>query len=193
MEPTIYHLIGSPGVGKYTIGCELAALTGARLVDNHSINNVLFNLLDGDGIKPLPLDIWPKVLEIRRIVLDTMMHISPAHLSFIFTNHIRGKDEQEYALFLENVAVAQVRKSLFVPVHLTCETAELMHRIGTESRRQRMKLLDPGLARHLNDDIPPFETDHPNLLRLDVTHIAPEESARRIAAWAEACRAAPGD
>lgn len=183
MQPTVFHLIGAPGVGKYTIGRELAALTGARLVDNHSINNVLFNLLDGDGIRPLPAEVWPKVLEVRRAVLDTMMHISPPHLSFIFTNYIRGEDESEYALFLENVAVAEVRKSLFVPVLLTCDTAELMNRIGTESRRARMKLLDAEAGKRLNEQ-PPFETGHPNFLRLDVTRIPPDESARRIAAWA---------
>ena len=41
MEPTIFHLLGSPGVGKYTIGKALAEATGARLVDNHSIANVI--------------------------------------------------------------------------------------------------------------------------------------------------------
>ncbi len=183
MKTTIYHLIGSPGVGKYTIGRELAALTGGRLVDNHSINNVLFNLLDQDGIKPLPREIWPRALEVRRIVLDTIMQVSPPHLSFIFTNHIRGEDEAEYALFLENVAVAEVRDSTFVPVLLTCDTEELMNRIGTDSRRQRMKLIDPNMGRQLNEG-PQFTTDHPNFLILDVTSVPPEESARRIAQWA---------
>ena len=185
MRPTIFHLIGTPGTGKYTIGRELAALTGARLVDNHSINNVLFNLLDQDGIKPLPREIWPRVLKIRRVVLDTLTHVSPPHMSFIFTNHIRGQDDAEYALFLENVAVAEARNSLFVPVLLHCETSQLMNRIGTESRKQRMKLIDPAEAARLNDFVPPFETDHPNFLKLDVTSIPPDEAARRIAAWAE--------
>jgi hypothetical protein len=184
MQTTVFHLIGSPGVGKYTIGKELAALTGARLVDNHSINNVLFNLLDGDGIKPLPRAIWPHVLEVRRIVLDTIMHVSPPHLSFIFTNYIRGEDQVEYALFLENVAVAEVRNSTFIPVVLTCDTEELMNRIGSQSRKDRLKLLDPVLGRQLNE-LPRFTTDHPNLLELDVTNTPPGESARRIAAWAE--------
>lgn len=184
MQTTVYHLIGSPGVGKYTIGQELAALTGARLVDNHSIANVLFNLLDQDGVKPLPPAIWAQVRQVRRAVLDTMMHISPPHLSFIFTNYIRGEDETEYAYFLENVAVAEVRGSKFIPVLLTCETDELINRISTDSRRERMKLIDPGEGRRLNE-MPRFTTDHPNFAVLDVTAIAPEESARRIREWAE--------
>lgn len=184
MPTTIFHLIGTPGVGKYTVGTELARLTGAKLVDNHAVANVIFNVLDQDGIKPLPAGVWAYVGKVRQAVFDTMMHLSPPHLSFIFTNYIRGQDEAEYAMFLENVAVAEVRSATFIPVLLTCETEELMNRIGTESRRQRMKLLDPVEARRLNDHVPRFETDHPNFLKLDTTNHPPAESAQLIANWA---------
>ncbi len=184
MRTTIYHLIGAPGVGKYTVGKELAAITGARLVDNHSINNVLFNVVGQDGFKPLPAEIWPRVSEIRRIVLDTIMQVSPAHLSFIFTNYIQGENEAEYALFLENVAVAEIRGSVFIPVLLTCDSDELMNRIGSDSRRERMKLLNPVLGRQFNE-APRFTTDHPNFIVLDVTSVEPAESARLIRDWGE--------
>lgn len=184
MRPTIFHLIGAPGVGKYTIGKELAALTGARLVDNHSINNVLFNVIEQDGFTPLPAEIWPRVGMIRRVVLETIQEVSPPGMSFIFTNFIRGADEAEYRLFLENVAVADARNSVFIPVLLTCDTTELMNRIGTESRRERMKLLNPELAAQMNE-APRFTTDHANFLVLDVSGIEPAESARRIAEWGE--------
>lgn len=184
-RPTIFHLIGNPGVGKYTVGKELAALTGARLIDNHAIANVIFGLLDQDGIKPLPMGVWKYVGAVRRAVLDTMTELSPRHLSFVLTNYFRGGDEAEYNLFLENVAVAEIRASRFVPVLLTCETPELMQRIGTDSRRQRMKLLDPVAAARANDELPPFDTGHPNFLRLDTTRTAPEETAGKIAEWAQ--------
>jgi hypothetical protein len=186
-RPTIIHLIGTPGVGKYTVGKELAALTAARLVDNHAVANVIFNVLDQDGIKPLPKDVWQYVGAVRRSVLDAMMHLSPPYLSFIFTNYIRGGDAAEYALYLENVAVADVRGSRFVPVLLTCATSELVKRIGSESRRERMKLLDPIEGARLNDEVPRFETDHPNFMRLDTTRRPPAEAAKAIARWAESC------
>ena len=185
MEPVIFHLIGTPGVGKYTVGTELAQISGAKLVDNHAIANVIFNVLDQDGIKPLPAGVWAYVRQVRQAVLDTMMHLSPPHLSFIFTNYIRGEDENEYAYFLENVAVAEVRGCRFIPVLLTCETSELMNRIGSESRRERMKLLDPVEARRLNDEVPRFTTDHPNFFQIDTTHRSPAESARLIVETAE--------
>ncbi len=95
----MFHLIGSPGVGKYTVAREICALTGARLVDNHAINNVIFSLLDQDGVKPLPDEVWTPVGQVRQAVLDTLIEISPRHLSFVFTNYIRGEDEGERGAF----------------------------------------------------------------------------------------------
>jgi hypothetical protein len=185
LEPTIFHLIGTPGVGKYTVAKELAALTGARLVDNHAVANVIFNLLDQDGIKPLPREVWPHVGAVRRAVLDALVEVSPRHLSFVFTNYLRGEDEAETALFEEMVAVAEVRRSRFVPVLLSCATEELVKRVPNPDRKERMKLVDPSEARRMNDEVPRFETDHPNALRLDVTNIPAAESARRIVEWAK--------
>lgn len=182
--PTIFHLIGSPGVGKYTVAKEIVELTGARLVDNHAIANVIFNVLATDGVTPLPDGTWPHVGAVRKAVLDAMRTIAPRHLSYVFTNFLVGEDEKELAAFEEMVGLAAHRESMFVPVLLRCETSELMNRIGTESRRQRMKLVDPVQGGKYNDETPRFETDHPNVLRLDVTSIAPGESARRIVEWA---------
>ena len=106
-------------MGKYTVGAELARLTGARLVDNHSIANVIFNVIGTDGVSPLPEGIWERVGQVRAAVLDTIVHLSPPHLSFVFTNYMRGEDAAEYAIFLEFVAIAEIRHSLYLPVLLT--------------------------------------------------------------------------
>jgi broad-specificity NMP kinase len=185
LEPTIFHLIGTPGVGKYTVAKELVALTGARLVDNHAVANVIFNLLDQDGIKPLPLEVWPHVGAVRRAVLDALIDVSPRHLSFVFTNYLRGEDEAEMAMFQEMAAVAEVRRSRFVPVLLSCATEELVRRVPNQDRKQRMKLVDPVEARRMNDEVPRFQTDHPNAISLDTTHTPPAVVARRVVEWAE--------
>ena len=180
----MFHLIGPPAVGKYTIGKELAALMGAKLVDNHAIANVIFNLLDQDGIKPLPPEVWPRVGQVRRAAIDTIIHLSPRYLSFVLTNYIRGDDEQEAAVLAEMVAVAEIRGSLFVPVLLRCESDEIVQRADGPGRRERMKLIDPMAVGRFNDDVPPFETDHPNTLRLDTTRVPPGDSARALVDWA---------
>ncbi len=45
MKNTIMYLIGYGGTGKYTIAKEIAALTGAVVVDNHLINNPVFSVV----------------------------------------------------------------------------------------------------------------------------------------------------
>jgi hypothetical protein len=187
VDRTIIHLIGSPAVGKYTIASRVARITGARLVDNHSIANVIFNLLDQDGVRPLPAGVWSHVSRVRAAVLDTLIHISPPELSFVFTNYMRGEDPAEYAAFEELVAVAEIRGSTFVPVILSCETPELVRRIGSPDRRERMKLIDPIQGAYLNDEVPHFTTKHPNKLELDTSRTTPDEAAARVVAWAERC------
>ena len=92
-------LIGSPGVGKYTIASRVAPLVGARLVDNHSIANVLFNLLDQDGVRPMPAEVWPLLADVRKAVFRTLTEVSPGHLSFVLTNYRQGDDPQDEAVF----------------------------------------------------------------------------------------------
>lgn len=185
MQSTIIHLLGSPGVGKYTIGRRVAEMTGARLVDNHSVANVIFNLLPVDGVTPLPAGVWGPVGRVRDAVLETLASLSPREMSFVFTNFAR-EDEEDHRAIDEMVAIADARGSVFVPVLLHCETAELVRRIVSPDRRERMKLVDPVLGARLNG-LPPFQLSHPNWLGLDVTSSTPDASAAAIVDWAERC------
>ena len=78
--------MGFAGTGKYTVGRGLSSLTGAKLVDNHLINNPVFTVLDADGVTPLPAPVWDKVKQIRHIVYDAIRELSPPGLSFIAAN-----------------------------------------------------------------------------------------------------------
>lgn len=185
------HLIGPPGVGKYTIGSAVARALGARLVDNHSITNVIFNLVAPDGVAPISDAVWSRVSEVRAVVIDTLMNVAPGHLSYVFTNVLRGNEPADEAIYEEFRAVAEVRGSVFVPVGLSCATPELQRRAVGEDRRARMKLIDPEAVGRFNDLTAPFRASHPNWLSLDVTETAPGEAAGRILAWVQSRLAPP--
>src|SRR5271154_7172761 len=109
MQGTIVYLIGFAGTGKHTIALEICRLTGARLVDNHLINNPVFSLIQADGKTRLPETVWKKTWAIRHIVLDVIREISPAPFSFVFTNELIDGSNDDRKLFAEVEDLAEAR------------------------------------------------------------------------------------
>ena len=182
VENTIVYLIGMPGVGKYTIAKELTAQAGFRLIDNHLINNPIFNVVKLDPMQPVPDRVWHYVGKILQSVLDAVTEMSPAEMSFILTNHLAANDPADKALFEKMAGFATARKSTFIPVRLIISDREQhKKRLMTPSRGDRHKLTDPDALPRF-EDVGLLETDHQNTLTLDVTALSPEDAARDILA-----------
>jgi AAA domain len=180
MTNTIVYLIGFPGSGKYTIAEQIRELTGAKLVDNHLINNPVFSVIDAGGVNPIPDPAWQKVAMIRRIVLDTIRELSSPHFSFVFTNHLVDGDAADVEVFAEIAALAAERRSRFVPVRLFCDEEELCRRIASADRIRRFKDISPDNAHHTFRTRRILRVDHPHLLDLDVTKLTAAQAALRI-------------
>jgi hypothetical protein len=183
--PVILHLIGHPGVGKYTIAKELAVLAAADgwqlvVVDNHLTSNVIFSVLPVDGIAPLPERVWDRVQEVRDAVLRTIEELSPREWSFVFTNVLTDGVPADERVVERLIELAARRDSWYVPVRLTCQTDELLTRIARPDRRARQKWVDPIGARSFIETSPVLASTHPALLALDVTSLPATEAAARI-------------
>ncbi len=180
MNNTIIYLLGFPGTGKYTIAKEICAQTGAKLLDNHLINNPLFSLIEKDRIAPLPERIWDNVAQIWDAVLDTMIHISPAHYSFVLTNALTDEGEIDRSWFnrVQNGAVE--RGATFIPVRLKCSIEENERRIVQPNRAERLKEIDPTSPKRNAENHTVLTTDHPHLFNLDVTNLTAEKAAQTI-------------
>ncbi|WP_293911731.1 hypothetical protein [Deinococcus sp.] len=177
---TVYYLIGWPGSGKRTVGLALAALTGARLLDNHLINDPIFQAVGATGVGPLPEGTWPLVGRVEAAVLEAVM-LAPPELSFIFTN-VLVQRPGELDTFESRRRLADARNARFVPVWLLCSEPELRRRIPLDDRRARLKMRDEaGLTRML-EQYGALLSPPPDALMLHTDHWSPEETARQIVA-----------
>ena len=180
IDNTLIILIGFAGTGKYTIGRELCRRTGAKLVDNHLINNPIFRVVDADGVTPLPAAVWEKVKGIRRIVYDAIREISPPSLSFVFTLEMRESDPAAHQAFRDLQALAEARRSLLVPIRLLCDVEELCRRVADPARAELLKEISPELARKKSAEHSVLHPQHENVRTIDVTAKAPGQSADAI-------------
>lgn len=180
LDHTIIVLIGFAGTGKYTIGRALSERTGAKLVDNHLINNPIFTVVNADGVTPLPASVWDKVREMRRIVYEAIREISPPELSFIFTLELRESDPADHRAFLDLQELATARNSLLMPVRLICEVEELCRRVSAPGRAERLKSISPDNARRKCAEHTILNPQHENTRTIDVTAKTPAESADTI-------------
>lgn len=162
-------LIGFAGTGKYTIGRELCERTGARLIDNHLINNPIFKAVNADGVTPLPAGVWDRVKEVRAAVYETIRELSPPGMSFVFTMELRERNPADHGAFWELDHLAAERQSRFVPIRLICGVEELCRRVVDPGRVAMLKEISPELARRKSAEDLVLNALHPNQRTLDVT------------------------
>lgn len=181
--PAIIHLVGPPGAGKLTVATALVEEAAQRnrqvvLLDNHRSTNVVFAVLDVDGVRPVPQKAWDRVGEVREAVFRAIEELSPPDWSFVLTNVVVADEAADMALVGRLRGLASTRSSAYVPVEVRCETRELLRRVQLPHRRANMKWTDP-------DGVRTFLERRTLLvpagsLLLDTTSQLPVDSARRV-------------
>jgi len=169
LQNTIVLLIGFAGTGKYTIGRELCERTGAKLVDNHLINNPIFKVVNADGVTPLPARVWDRVKEVRATVYEAIRELSPPEMGFVFTMELRESNLEDHTAFWDIEQLAGARQSRFVPIRLICGVEELCRRVADPARVAMFKEISPELARKKMAEDSVLNVPHPNQRTLDVT------------------------
>ena len=181
-QNVVIYLIGPPGVGKATVGRLLAKVLPAKLVDNHYWLNPVLSLIEQDGVTPLPEHFWSLAARSRRVVLDTIVELSPGSWNFVFTHAAIGNGtsaDQEIADDIKRVATA--RKARLLAVQLTSKPEELARRVVSSERHDQMKEIDPAAAR-LNAVQAPFAPGVDNMICIDTTLKSPDETMKDVLA-----------
>ena len=176
----ILYLIGKPGVGKYTIACELAK-RGFVVCDNQLANNPIFTLLQYDGFTKIPDFAWNAIKKIRDTMLDFIEIES--NNNYVLTN-VLLEDEGDKNLYEQVKKMSENKKSLFIPVKLLISEDEHLKRIKNISRRERYKSIDINDVYDKKSLI--FILDS-NLLEIDVSDLSVHESVEKILAHIKKC------
>ena len=176
---TFIYLMGVAGAGKLTVAKALAAKTGARVVDNHLINNPIFSVVRQDGVTPLPRAVWDRTFAIRTAVLETIASLSPPEWSFVFTHEAYG-ESYDIAIYQMAREAAAVRKAAFLPVRLVCDPDEIARRVMNPERRVLMKSANAAKSRaHAAADAT-YDPGTPDVLTLNNTNLSPGAAADAI-------------
>ena len=155
----IVCLVGFPGVGKLTIAKILSRMIGAKIVDNHWINDPILGLIADDGSKSAPAAIWPQVAKVREAVLDTISTLAPAGASFIFTYAGADEDLQRVSGIPKRCRAARcairrrpplVRRGRIISPHSECGASRTKTCRSRRRYRQRAELhsLKPACAKY---------------------------------------------
>ena len=185
MNNTIIYLIGHYGVGKLTIAKAICAATGARLFDNHLVNNVVFSLICADGKTPLPERVWDMINIIRDQALLAVEELTPPDASFVLTNCLLESDPGDRAIYDQVEGVAARRGSIFLPVVLRASDTAHAARIPSPERAERLKQTDAEGALRKRQAHEILRIAHPNRIDIDTTILPPDQTARLIIEHAE--------
>ncbi len=176
----IVLIMGFAGSGKLTTAKELIKFPNFKLVDNHTWNNPIFNLINQDGFTPLPNAVWQKAGKICDVIFETMKELSPPDFSFVITQEMIEGDEHPKQFYQRVRQLARDRRALLIPVRLECEEIELIIRVGEIKRRDHYKTIDTERALHLVRHCSVFHTHHPNELTINNTTKTAAEVAGMI-------------
>ena len=170
----LIFIYGPPGVGKLTVGRELARLTGFRLFHNHVSIDCVQTVFD------FGTPSFYRLVDLVRVsMLEEAARAALPGLIFTFV-YAKGTDDPA----VERMAGAVERHGgevCFVRLH--CERAALDARVVVATRREQSKvssleLLNDIAARH--DIFSPITNR--DSLTIDNTHLSPHEAAALIAA-----------
>lgn len=178
----IISLNGWPGVGKLTVGLELADILEGKLLDSHTLFNVAITLTDYRSS-----EYYDVARRIRDIAFEYVLRLPP-DVPVIFTNVIAtggpsGFAEEHWQAVCR---LARGRKCHLYSATLDCAPDEQVRRMTLPSRRAHKKLLKPEIMPELRRTRFLFDDGADYRNTFDNSGSDPHATAVEIASWVRA-------
>ncbi|CAG8904834.1 unnamed protein product [Penicillium egyptiacum] len=173
----LIHINAFPGAGKLTVAEHLVALSAnLKLIHNHLLIN------PADAVLHRTQPGYQSLRRALRTAIFTSLATEPAtfNTTYLFTD-FQTTNEQGASVCAEYAQAAKDRGCLLIPIVLTCDEDENIRRMTQLEREKHAKLMDTELLRMFRKGAPIFEfKDRKEFLKIDVTHLEPEEVTRII-------------
>lgn len=137
---------GLPGSGKLTIAELLAKKTGAKVLDNHYVNNLIFNVKEFED--DVPSFIWDFIDRTKVDLYNTLSKL-PQTEDYILTGCLMTTDKTSLPIAEK---FAKDLNSEFIVINLVCNQAKILGRINSPERKNRKKLTDIEVYKKVIDD-----------------------------------------
>lgn len=167
----LLFLYGLPGVGKFTVGKELAKQTNLKLFHNHMVLNLIIDVFgkNNDPIVKLREQMWLDFFrEAAATQLDGLI------FTFCFDKYLSPD-------FLQKIEEAIAPHGSVHYVELTCSLDALRNRVPQSSRKELYKTQDfADLMKQIHDGsffVPKLQK---TALRIDTTYLSPQQTASLI-------------
>lgn len=167
----VIFLYGLPGVGKLTVGKELAKQTNLKLFHNHMVLNLIIDVFgrDNEPIVQLREQMW---LDFFRQA--AVSKLNGLIFTFCFDKYL-SRD------FLQKLEKAVKDFGSVHYIELTCSTETLKNRVSQPSRKDLYKIQDfDNLMKQVHDGSFFVPQLRKNVLRIDTTYLSPQKTASLI-------------
>lgn len=178
----ILSINGWPGVGKLTVGQELADRLNGRLLDNHTLINPAKALTEYGST-----EYYDAIRSIRTIAFEYVLQLSP-NIPVILTNVIATGGPKEFAKehWQAICSLAANRRAPLLSVTLDCDVSEQERRIVSSHRRSLRKMIDPAVIAVLRKERSLFDDGADFHVSIDNTAMSPRDCAGKIIEWVRA-------
>lgn len=173
MRMTLVFIYGPPAVGKWTVGRQLAERTGYRLFHNHLSIDCVRSVFDLGT---------PSFAMLAGLIRNEVIaEAARQGVDLIFTySYTKGADDRAILTLTRMVEDVGGRICF---VQLTCAKSAQESRVVNPVRAQMGKLAELAVLRaYIASGNRNGAFLHRPNLRLDTTHLAPEETAEKIIA-----------